>query len=234
MLEEVQHPGEFIKAEVIPTGMSVKKAAEMIGVGRPALSNLLNGKAALSPEMALRLEKAFGVDRELLLEKQKAYDEQQNRHREKEIAVRTYAASFMHITATQIAAWADKSDSRAQLPALLRKLVTTTGVNLSKMDFPAYDNAQRHGWDGQVETDTATPWIPSGASGWEFGCNQDPKRKAEDDYDARVRSVAVAERRELDLCLRHATQLAGQGRMGQGEIGQEALEGRQGVRCQRP
>ena len=57
--------------------------------------------------------------------------------------------------------------------------------------------AQRHGWDGQVETDTATPWIPSGASGWEFGCNQDPKQKAEDDYDARVRSGAVAERKNL-------------------------------------
>ena len=197
MSRNVRHPGKFIRSEVIPHGVSVKKAAGMINVGRPALSKLLNGKADLSPEMALRLEKAFGVSRDLLLEMQKAYDDEQNRHREKEIAVRTYAAGFMDITATQIAAWADKTDARAQLPALLRKLVATTGANLSKVDFPAYDNAQRHGWDGQAETDTATPWIPSSASGWEFGCDHDPKRKADDDYDARVRSVAAAERRKL-------------------------------------
>src|SRR5260370_33314351 len=84
MPHEIPLPGQFIKSEVIPPGISVNKAAEMIGVGRPALSNLLNGKAALSPEMALRLEKAFGVKRDLLLAKQKAYDEEQNRHLEKE------------------------------------------------------------------------------------------------------------------------------------------------------
>lgn len=196
---EAQHPGQFIKAEVIPAGMSVKKAAELIAVGRPALSNLLNGNAALSPEMALRLEKAFGVKRELLLQKQTAFDEQQNRHREKEVAVRAYAPTFMDITATQIEAWADKIDSRIQFPALLRKLILSTGTNLSKVDFPAFDNGQRHGWDGQVETDTATPWIPAGASGWEFGCNQNPKQKAEDDYAARVRSIPAAERKKLTL-----------------------------------
>jgi addiction module HigA family antidote len=197
MPHEITHPGQFIKSEVNPAGISVKKAAEMIGVGRPALSNLLNGNAALSPEMALRLEKAFGVKRDLLLEKQKAYDEEQNRHLEKEIAVKTYAPSFMDISATQIAAWADKTETRAQLPALLRKLVATTGANLSKVDFPAYDNAQRPGWDGKVETDVAAPWIPSGSSGWEFGCNQDPKQKAKGDYDARVRGTPASERKNL-------------------------------------
>jgi len=197
MSAEVEHPGKFIRAEVIPEGMSVTKAAEIIDVGRPALSNLLNGKAAVSYDMAVRLEKAFGADRDALLAMQKAYDDQRNRHREKELAVRTYAASFLGITATQIAAWADKISTRAELPALLRRLVTTTGTNLSKIDFPAFDNAQRHGWDGLVETDTATPWIPSGASGWEFGCNQDPERKAEDDFEVRTRSVPAAERRNL-------------------------------------
>jgi addiction module HigA family antidote len=197
MTEDHQHPGEYIRAEVIPPGMSVKKAAEMLGIGRPALSNLLNGKAALSPEMALRLEKAFGVERDLLLEKQRTFDDRQNRDREKEVAVKTYAPSFLDITATQIDAWADKNEARPQLAALLRKLVKTTGVNLSKADFPAYDNSERHGWDGQVETDTATPWIPSGTSGWEFGCNQNPKQKADDDYDARVKSVRAAERKRI-------------------------------------
>ena len=197
MSDENGHPGQFIKTKVIPAGISVTKAAAMMGVGRPALSNLLNGKAALSQEMALRLEKAFAVDRELLLDKQRAYDEEQNRHLEKKIAVKAYAPSFLDITAEQIEAWADKVEGRALLPALLRRLVTTTGTSLSKVDFPAYDNAQRHGWDGQVETDAATPWTPSGVSGWEFGCDQNPKRKAEQDYSARVRGVAAAERKNM-------------------------------------
>jgi addiction module HigA family antidote len=180
------HPGTYIKASVLPTGMAVKKAAELLGVGRPALSNLLNENASLSPEMALRLEKAFGVKREALLQMQASYDEAQTRLRDKDVAVRAYAPGFLDITATQIAAWADQTTTRSQLAAFLRRLVLTTGANLTKVDFPAYDNAQRHGWDGQVETDTATPWIPSGVSGWEFGCNKDPRQKAEEDYVARA------------------------------------------------
>ncbi len=179
--------------------MSVKKAAELLGVGRPALSNLLNGNAALSSEMALRLEKAFGpkAKSETLLKMQASYDEVQMRHREKAVAVRAYAPSFMDITAAQIEAWADHTSSRAELPAFLRRLILTTGVNLSKVDFPAYDNAERPGWDGQVETDTATPWIPIGASSWEFGCNKDPKPKAEKDYAARVAGIPAADQKNL-------------------------------------
>ena len=61
------HPGIYVKQNVIPKDMTVTKAAELLGVGRPALSNFLNGKAALSSDMALRLESAFGADREYLL-----------------------------------------------------------------------------------------------------------------------------------------------------------------------
>ena len=52
------HPGGFIKRAVLPDDLSVTAAAEALGVGRPALSNLLNGKASLSPEMALRIAQA--------------------------------------------------------------------------------------------------------------------------------------------------------------------------------
>ena len=56
------HPGDFIRTEVIEElGLSVTKAAEILGVRRATLSDLLNGNAALSPEMALRIEKAFDV-----------------------------------------------------------------------------------------------------------------------------------------------------------------------------
>ena len=134
----------------------------------------------------------------------------------------------MDITATQIAAWADKNEARAQLPALLRRLVTTTGANLSKVDFPAYDNSQRHGWDGYVETDTATPWIPSGTSGWEFGCNQDPSQKADDDYSARVRGVPAAERKNMTFVFVTPRNWPGKDAWAKRKA-REALEGRQGA-----
>jgi antitoxin HigA-1 len=55
------HMGRFIRTEILePLGLSVSEAADILGVGRPALSNLLNGHAGLSAEMALRIEKAFG------------------------------------------------------------------------------------------------------------------------------------------------------------------------------
>ena len=56
------HPGDFIRTEIIePAGLTVTAAAKALRVSRPALSSLLNGKADLSGEMALRIEKAFGV-----------------------------------------------------------------------------------------------------------------------------------------------------------------------------
>ena len=55
-MNETIHPGLYIREQIIPASMPVKEAAKLLGVGRPALSNLLNGNAALSPEMAARLE----------------------------------------------------------------------------------------------------------------------------------------------------------------------------------
>jgi addiction module HigA family antidote len=81
------HPGGFIKRSVLPDGLSVTAAAEILGVGRPALSNLLNEKASLSPEMALRIEKAFGVKMDTLLRMQTRHDAYHMRQREKEIVV---------------------------------------------------------------------------------------------------------------------------------------------------
>jgi antitoxin HigA-1 len=59
MLDPV-HPSEILKKDVLAeAGLTVAKTAEILGVGRPALSAVLNGRASLSPEMALRFEKAF-------------------------------------------------------------------------------------------------------------------------------------------------------------------------------
>lgn len=196
-LEKPTHPGIFIKKHVIPKDMSVTDAAKRLGVGRPALSNLLNGNASLSPTMALRLKKSFGADRQKLLDLQAAVDRHSRRGKEKTVAVRTYVPAFLTIKARQIQNWAESNhDARHLLPVLLRKLVHSTGNELRQVDFPGYDNAERKGWDGMVEADAATPWVPEGKSGWEFGTNQRPNRKAESDYAARLASVSPAERAE--------------------------------------
>jgi antitoxin HigA-1 len=82
------HPGGFVKSEIIePFGLSVTDAAHVLGVSRPALSALLNERAHLSPEMALRIEKAFGVPMDTLMRMQNSYDIAQARKRENEINV---------------------------------------------------------------------------------------------------------------------------------------------------
>ena len=87
------HPGEFIREEILKElGLSVSKAAEVLGVRRATLSDLLNGKAALSAEMALRIEKAFDVDMGTLLRMQAWYDTHAMRRRAGEIRVKRYSA----------------------------------------------------------------------------------------------------------------------------------------------
>ena len=85
------HPGEFVRIEVIEElGLSVTRAAEILGVRRATLSDLLNGNAALSPEMALRIEKAFGVSMDMLLRMQAWHDASRMRARADDIDVRRY------------------------------------------------------------------------------------------------------------------------------------------------
>ena len=80
------HPRDFIRTEIIkPAGLSVTSAAAALRVSRPALSSHLNGKSDLSGNMALRIEKAFGVKMDTLMRMQSAYDIAQTRKREKEI-----------------------------------------------------------------------------------------------------------------------------------------------------
>ena len=74
-MKSPSHPGVVIRREVIePLGLSVTAAARALGVTRPALSNLLNGRASLSSDMAIRIEKAFGPRMEHLMRMQLAYD----------------------------------------------------------------------------------------------------------------------------------------------------------------
>ncbi len=89
------HPGGFIKHEIItPLGLSVTGAAKALAVTRPALSALLNEHANLSPEMALRVERAFGVSMDTLMRMQNSFDIAQARKREGEIAVAPFLGKY--------------------------------------------------------------------------------------------------------------------------------------------
>ena len=82
------HPGGFVKSEIIEAlELSVTGAAKALGVTRPALSALLNERARLSSEMALRIEKAFGVRMDTLMRMQSSFDIAQARMRENAIKV---------------------------------------------------------------------------------------------------------------------------------------------------
>lgn len=82
------HPGGFVRSEIIaPLGLSVTAAAQVLGVTRATLSTLLNEHSQLSSEMALRIEKAFGVSMDTLMRMQNSYDIAQARKREGEIKI---------------------------------------------------------------------------------------------------------------------------------------------------
>jgi antitoxin HigA-1 len=90
------HPGLSVRLDCLePLGLSVTKGAEVLGVTRQALNNLVNAKAGISPEMAIRLAKAFGSNPETWLAMQMAYDLAQARQHEGDIKVQRVARSAL-------------------------------------------------------------------------------------------------------------------------------------------
>ena len=92
-MKNPSHAGEVIYWGILePLGISITKAAEILGVRRATLSAVVNGKASLSPELALRVEKAFGPEVDHLLRIQAAYDAAKIRKQTKKIKVKRYVA----------------------------------------------------------------------------------------------------------------------------------------------
>ena len=92
------HVGGLIRRQVIEAlGLTVTEAAKVLGVGRQALSSLLNEKAALTSDMALRVEKAFGPKMEHLMRMQLAYDLAQARNQESKIKVKRFETSALAV-----------------------------------------------------------------------------------------------------------------------------------------
>jgi len=90
-LKNPAHPGGFIRREILgPHGLNVKEGAAVLEVSRQTLSDVVNEHADLSADMALRIEKAFGVSMDTLMRMQNSYDIAQARSREGEITVKPY------------------------------------------------------------------------------------------------------------------------------------------------
>lgn len=90
-MKNPQHPGDVVRGSYLePLGLNVTEGAKVLGVSRQALSNLVNHRAHLSPDMAVRLTKAFGSTTETWIHLQAAYDIAQAQAREDEIEVERY------------------------------------------------------------------------------------------------------------------------------------------------
>src|SRR6202161_1056184 len=85
------HPGRIVRHDCLePLGLSVTEGAKVLGVTRQALNNIVNGKSGISPEMAIRLTKAFGSTPETWLGMQLAFDLARARKFESKIKVRRF------------------------------------------------------------------------------------------------------------------------------------------------
>lgn len=90
-MKDPPHPGKAVRVSCLePLGLSVTEGARILGVTRQALSNVINCKTGISPEMAIRLSKAFGSTPDAWLRMQSAYDLAQALKREDQIRVRRY------------------------------------------------------------------------------------------------------------------------------------------------
>ena len=97
-MKEPPHPGLSVRYDCLePLGLSVTKAAKILGVTRQALNNLVNGQSGISPEMAIRLDKAFGGTAEGWIALQTAFDLAQARKIEDEIDVTRYVATRVRL-----------------------------------------------------------------------------------------------------------------------------------------
>lgn len=94
------HPGRLIKYECLePLNLSITKGADVLGVARLTLSNLVNGKNGISPEMAIRLSKAFGSSPEVWLGMQMDFDLAQAEKKAAHIHVRKAVLAHIRVQA---------------------------------------------------------------------------------------------------------------------------------------
>ena len=87
--------------------------------------------------------------------------------------------------ASELSNWADRPEARRQLPQLLRQLILAT-ISPTRIEFPSGSSVDQPGWDGILEVETGTAWVPAGSSRWEMGVGKSPQTKANEDYTKRT------------------------------------------------
>lgn len=104
---------------------------------------------------------------------------------------------WLRVTSHELRTWADSPDAKHQLPILIRRLVIETGNQVTTAHFPAGTAVTSGGWDGIVEAEASSLFVPQGRSGWELSTTASPQTKANSDFQSRVRSVPEAERHSM-------------------------------------
>lgn len=194
-----KHPGEFVREKYLaPKKLTVTEAARLIGVSRPGVSAFINGRVNTTAHMAARIESAFGVQAQVLLDMQAAYDAANTETNKIATETLQYVPPFLGIKSNDIIAWADHNiAARSRLAVLLRTLANSTS-DFSEIDFPGNDDSERPGWDGFTDSPTGSRWVPAGKAGWEFGVTGNIKSKADGDFAKSVKAYKTqAERNEV-------------------------------------
>lgn len=185
MTQDINALSVYLKQQILKSEqLTVAEAAKRLGISRVTLSKVINGKSQLTPNVATRIENIFGLSAETLLSLQSQADIKRQASVLAEQAFE-FSYPFPVIKAHDLEVWSDTIASRTELPVLIRRLIATTGNGIIRYDFPGYDNGERHGWDGVLETTQASPWVPEGLSVWELSTRSDVKTKANDDIQKR-------------------------------------------------
>lgn len=189
MVKKPIHPGEHLRREVLePRGLTVTDAANQLGITRQTLNNILNGKSGISPKMAVRLARFFGMRPETVQQWQKEYELGQARSGRSPLT--RARGDTLSVSSNDLVAWADTIDARYALPKLVRALVRATTDSGSTIHFPAMEDAQGPGWDGVVmENSKKSAYVPRGTSAWELSTETNPQAKAESDYQKRTQNA---------------------------------------------
>jgi hypothetical protein len=96
----------------------------------------------------------------------------------------------LFVTARSIRHWAGTLEARSVLPHLARRLALSTAGGIEKIDFPAYESAERPGFDGIVECAAGNAWVPTGRSVWELSSNSGVESKANSDFRKRTKETS--------------------------------------------
>ena len=168
-----------IRNAIRERGLTITKAAQLIGVSRQALDSVLNGRSKITPKMAACLGRSFPeISPELLL---------QDRRESELNLVRAKHSRVFAIRSRDIQHWASRERSRGELPELIRRLIRQGGNGQIQFSFPAGEEIKRKGWDGIVfNHGPATSYVPAGRSYWEVSTQSNPPKKAEQDYQNRL------------------------------------------------